>query len=132
MAPAPLPPGPKGHLLVGKFLDYAKDPLTFMARCSRDYGEVVRLRMAGLPLYLLGHTARRERRTRRSLPDFVVSPTTCPRPPSPRVSVRRTSSAGLAASKSFTSTQRRASSSPSLRPQWTATTIREGRRFESC
>lgn len=55
MAPAPLPPGPKGHLLVGNLLGYARDPLGFMARCSRDYGDVVRLRMAGLPLYLLGH-----------------------------------------------------------------------------
>src|SRR5918997_3385516 len=55
MAPAPLPPGPKGHFLVGNLLDYARDPLGFMARCSRDYGDVVRLRMAGLPLYLLSH-----------------------------------------------------------------------------
>src|SRR5215217_8528701 len=26
-----------------------------MVRCSREYGEVVRLRMGGLPLYLLSH-----------------------------------------------------------------------------
>jgi cytochrome P450 len=55
MALAALPPGPKGHYLVGNLLDYASDPLDFMARCSREYGDVVRLRMGGLPLYLLSH-----------------------------------------------------------------------------
>ena len=52
---AALPPGPKGHYLVGNLLDYARDPLGFMAWCSREYGDVVRLRMGGLPLYLLSH-----------------------------------------------------------------------------
>jgi cytochrome P450 len=41
--------------LIGNLLDYARDPLDFMVRCSRDYGDIVRLRMAGLPLYLLSH-----------------------------------------------------------------------------
>ena len=55
MALAALPPGPKGHYLVGNLLDYAREPLDFMVRCSREYGDVVRLRMGGLPLYLLSH-----------------------------------------------------------------------------
>jgi cytochrome P450 len=55
MAPAALPPGPQGNYLIGNLLDYARDPLDFMVRCSREYGEVVRLRMGGLPLYLLSH-----------------------------------------------------------------------------
>jgi cytochrome P450 len=55
MALAALPPGPKGHYLVGNLLDYARDPLDFMARCSREYGDIVRLHMGGLPLYLLSH-----------------------------------------------------------------------------
>jgi cytochrome P450 len=41
--------------LVGNLLDYARDPLGFMARCSREYGYVVRLHMGGLTLYLLSH-----------------------------------------------------------------------------
>jgi cytochrome P450 len=41
--------------LVGNLLDYARDPLDFMARCSREYGDIVRLHMGGLPLYLLSH-----------------------------------------------------------------------------
>src|SRR5215216_433569 len=55
MALAALPPGPQGNYLVGSLLDYARDPLDFMARCSREYGDIVRLRLAGLPLYLLSH-----------------------------------------------------------------------------
>jgi len=53
MALATLPPGPKGHYLTGNLLDYARDPLDFLSRCSREYGDVVRLRLPGLPLYLL-------------------------------------------------------------------------------
>ena len=41
--------------MVGNLLDYARDPLDFMARCSREYGDIVRLHMGGLPLYLLSH-----------------------------------------------------------------------------
>ena len=55
MAAPALPPGPKGNYLIGSLLDYARDPLDFMFRCSREYGDVVRLRMAGMPLYLLSH-----------------------------------------------------------------------------
>ena len=55
MTLAALPPGPKGNYLVGSILDYARDPLDFMTRCSREYGDIVRLRLAGLPLYLLSH-----------------------------------------------------------------------------
>jgi cytochrome P450 len=55
MALAALPPGPQGNYLVGSLLDYARDPLDFMARCSQEYGDIVRLRLAGLPLYLLSH-----------------------------------------------------------------------------
>jgi aminoglycoside phosphotransferase (APT) family kinase protein len=38
MAPAALPPGPQGNYLIGNLLDYARDPLDFMVRCSREYG----------------------------------------------------------------------------------------------
>ena len=55
MALATIPPSPKGNYLIGNLLDYARDPLGFMTRCSRQYGDVVRLRFPGLALYLLGH-----------------------------------------------------------------------------
>jgi cytochrome P450 len=55
VALATLPPGPKGHYLIGNLLDYARDPLGFMSRCSKEYGDIVRLRFPGLPLYLLTH-----------------------------------------------------------------------------
>src|SRR5215212_7152383 len=47
------PPGPEGTYLVGNLLDYARDPLLFLTRCSREYGDVVRLRLPGPPVYLL-------------------------------------------------------------------------------
>lgn len=55
MALATIPPSAKGNHLVGNLLDYARDPLGFMTQCSRQYGDVVRLRFPGLPLYLLSH-----------------------------------------------------------------------------
>jgi cytochrome P450 len=73
MALAAVPPGPKGHYLVGNLLDYARDPLGFMTRCLQDYGDVVRLRMAGLPLYLLGHPAHAEYMLVRNNRNFVKS-----------------------------------------------------------
>lgn len=55
MVLATLPPGPEGHYLAGNLLDYARDPLGFLARCSREYGDVVRLRFPGRFIYLLNH-----------------------------------------------------------------------------
>src|SRR5215218_10298109 len=55
MALALIPPNPNGSYLIGNLLDYARDPLGFMTRCSRQYGDVVRLRFPGLSLYLLSH-----------------------------------------------------------------------------
>ncbi|MDQ3862438.1 MAG: cytochrome P450 [Actinomycetota bacterium] len=47
------PPGPKGHLLGGNVREYARDPLGFLSRCVREYGDVVQLRFMGQPIYLL-------------------------------------------------------------------------------
>src|SRR5919202_3818515 len=47
------PPGPEGHLLGGNLEEYARDPLGFLARCAREYGDVVRLRFMGQTFYLL-------------------------------------------------------------------------------
>lgn len=47
------PPGPKGRPLTGNLLDYARDPLPFLLRCARNYGDVVSLRFPGPPVCLL-------------------------------------------------------------------------------
>jgi cytochrome P450 len=47
------PPGPKGHLLGNNLREYARDPLGFLSRCAREYGDVVGLRFMGQNLYLL-------------------------------------------------------------------------------
>src|SRR5918994_3794523 len=47
------PPGPKGHLLGGNVREYARDPLGFLSRCVREYGDVVELRFMGQRIYLL-------------------------------------------------------------------------------
>ena len=47
------PPGPKGHLLRDNLREYAKDPLGFLSRCAREYGDIVQLRSVGQTFYLL-------------------------------------------------------------------------------
>ena len=50
-----LPPGPEGHFLSGNLLDYKRDPLSFLTRCSWEYGDVVRLRFLDRSAYLLNN-----------------------------------------------------------------------------
>jgi cytochrome P450 len=55
MGRGPLPPGPKGHLLFGHTLPLLRDPLTFARRWAREYGDVVRLRVGPMVVYLVSH-----------------------------------------------------------------------------
>ncbi|MEO1373629.1 MAG: cytochrome P450 [Cyanobacteria bacterium J06635_10] len=49
-----LPPGPKGHFLVGSLPEYQRNPLGFLTNCAKNYGDVVYL--SGLiPSFLLNH-----------------------------------------------------------------------------
>ena len=50
-----LPPGPKGHLLVGCLPEFRRDMLRFFSACARDYGDVVPIRVANRRLILLSH-----------------------------------------------------------------------------
>ncbi len=50
-----LPPGPKGHLLLGNMLPLASDPLTFLPQCAREYGDAVRFRIPGNIYYMFSH-----------------------------------------------------------------------------
>ncbi len=36
-------------------MDFNRDPLSFLGRCARDYGEIVRLYFGGFPIFLLNH-----------------------------------------------------------------------------
>jgi cytochrome P450 len=49
------PPGPKGSFLVGNSLEYLRDPMGFIERAKRDYGDMVRLRLGPLRTYLVSH-----------------------------------------------------------------------------
>ncbi|CAN5664399.1 cytochrome P450 [soil metagenome] len=55
MAVTTLPPGPKTRPLIGNLLDYSRDPLGFLARSAREYGDVVSLQFPGMPAYLLSN-----------------------------------------------------------------------------
>src|SRR5260370_426343 len=49
------PPGPRGHFLSGNLREYKRDPLGFLTRCARDYGDVVGLRFGRQRAVLLNH-----------------------------------------------------------------------------
>jgi cytochrome P450 len=53
--PSILPTSPKRHWLYGHSLAYARDPLDFLVRVTREHGDVARLRLGGLDCYLLAH-----------------------------------------------------------------------------
>ncbi|WHQ70106.1 cytochrome P450 [Methylorubrum extorquens] len=47
------PPGPKGWPLLGSLIGFARDPLSFLTACSRQYGDVVAFRTAGQLMLVL-------------------------------------------------------------------------------
>jgi cytochrome P450 len=55
MARTKIPPGPRGHFLLGNALQILRDPFGFMERCGRDYGDVVRIRFGTMVSYVLNH-----------------------------------------------------------------------------
>lgn len=52
--PAPLPPGPRGHPILGVMPQFNRDTLGFIKGC-RDYGDVVRARFFYVTAYFLYH-----------------------------------------------------------------------------
>lgn len=50
-----LPPGPKGKFLLGSIFEVSKDWLGFYQHCADEYGDVVRVRFAHVPVYLIVH-----------------------------------------------------------------------------
>jgi cytochrome P450 len=55
MSATKTPPGPPGHWLLGHTFAYERDPLGFMTRCAREYGDVVSLRFPGMPTVMFNH-----------------------------------------------------------------------------
>src|SRR5215470_13210223 len=56
-----LPPGPKGHLLLGNMLEISGDWLATYSRFAKEYGDLVYLRMAHVPICLITHPREIER-----------------------------------------------------------------------
>jgi cytochrome P450 len=50
-----LPPGPKGRFLLGSLIEVSRDWLGFYHRCADEYGDVVRINIAHVPVYLIVH-----------------------------------------------------------------------------
>jgi cytochrome P450 len=50
-----IPPGPKGHWLMGNFPEFRRDILGLFQQCVREYGDVVRFRLPNMPAYLIAH-----------------------------------------------------------------------------
>jgi cytochrome P450 len=48
-----IPPGPKGHFLIGNTLQILRAPFDFPVRCLGEYGPIVRLRLGTLVFYLV-------------------------------------------------------------------------------
>lgn len=54
LGPEP-PHGPRGHLLLGNVREFQRDKLQFVEDVARDYGDVVRYRMATMTWYQVNH-----------------------------------------------------------------------------
>jgi cytochrome P450 len=50
-----IPPGPRGHFLIGNLWQLFQEPFAFTLRCARAYGDVVRLRLGTLVIYMINH-----------------------------------------------------------------------------
>ena len=50
-----MPPGPKGHLLVGVLPEFRRNPAEFLEKMARQYGDVVYLPLGRQHIYYVGH-----------------------------------------------------------------------------
>ncbi|HYT24474.1 MAG TPA: cytochrome P450 [Candidatus Polarisedimenticolia bacterium] len=48
-------PGPKGRFLIGSLIEISRDWLGFYKNCADQYGDVVRVHLAHVPVYLVVH-----------------------------------------------------------------------------
>jgi cytochrome P450 len=54
-APLANPPGPRGRFLIGSLIEISRDWLGFYKNCADEYGDVVRVHLAHVPVYLVVH-----------------------------------------------------------------------------
>src|SRR5207245_718758 len=54
-APVRTPPEPKGRFLLGSAIEIARDGLGFYKGCADEYGDVVCVHVAHVPVYLIVH-----------------------------------------------------------------------------
>jgi cytochrome P450 len=54
-APLTNPPGPRGRFLIGSLIEVSRDWLGFYRNCADEYGDVVRVHLAHVPVYLVVH-----------------------------------------------------------------------------
>src|SRR5881296_3668184 len=54
-APLANAPGPKGRSLLGSLIEVSRDWLGFYKNCADEYGDVVRVHLAHVPVYLVVH-----------------------------------------------------------------------------
>src|SRR5213594_198344 len=54
-APLANAPGPKGRFLLGSLIEVSRDWLGFYKNCADEYGDVVRVHLAHVPVYLVVH-----------------------------------------------------------------------------
>ncbi len=52
---SPVPPGPKGHFLVGSLPEIQRDELDFLMRLVHEHGDVVHVRVVNHHAYVLSH-----------------------------------------------------------------------------
>jgi cytochrome P450 len=48
-------PGPKGRFLLGSLIEVSRDWLGFYNGCAEEYGDIVRIHLAHVPVYLVVH-----------------------------------------------------------------------------
>ncbi|WP_017315447.1 cytochrome P450 [Mastigocladopsis repens] len=49
------PPGPKGYPILGNLPELYRDPLGFLNRCNRNYGDIIRVQLFKDFVYILNH-----------------------------------------------------------------------------
>jgi cytochrome P450 len=50
-----MPPGPKGHFLLGNLRDFSQDPPAYLVQLAQEYGTIGRLRVGPFRVYVIAH-----------------------------------------------------------------------------
>ncbi len=50
-----VPPGPKGEPLIGNARAFVQEPLEYLRRCAKEYGDVMQIRLGTTAIYMVSH-----------------------------------------------------------------------------